>query len=113
MDRIRHRSLFRNSSEFRSSSDSILFGRKPRESRGFFVGQDQRRKRYGSGRGGERAGFAGEALENGFAGGDFNEVEDGECKRDQDGVREPGVQCGQVKAFGHAVGVEELKDIEM
>ena len=65
------------------------------------------------GGGEEGAGLAGEAIEDGFAGRGFDEVEDGESEQDQDGVGEPGVQSGEVKALGHMVGVEKLKDIEV
>jgi hypothetical protein len=40
-------------------------------------------------------------------------MEDGQGEQDQDGVREPGVKSGEVKALGHVVGVEELEDIEV
>ncbi len=55
----------------------------------------------------------GEAAEDGFTRGDFNEMEDGESKEDQDGVGEPGVQGDEVKALGHMVGVKKLEDVEV
>ena len=57
--------------------------------------------------------LAGEAIEDGFAGGDFDEMEDGQSEQDQDGVGEPGVQGGEMKALGHVVGVEKLEDVEV
>ena len=64
--------------------------------------------------GGERVpSFAGEAVEDGFARRDFDEAEDGQREQDQDDVGEPGVQGGEVKAFGHTVGMQKLEDIEV
>jgi hypothetical protein len=69
-------------------------------------------ERSGGG-GDESAGLAGEAIENSFAGGNFDEMEDGEREQNQDDVGEPGVQRGKMKTLGHAVGVEELEDVEV
>jgi hypothetical protein len=54
----------------------------------------------------ERAVLAGEAPKDRFAGGDFDESENGEGKQDQNHVREPGVQRCEVKTLENAVGVE-------
>ena len=54
-----------------------------------------------------------EAAENGFAGWGFYKVIDEEGEQDQDGVGEPGVEGGEMKALGDVVGVEKLVDIEM
>ena len=63
--------------------------------------------------GNESAGFTREAVEDRLTSRGFDEMEDRERNENQDDIREPGIQGGEVKAFGHAVGVEELKDIEM
>ncbi len=58
-------------------------------------------------------GLRGEAVEDRFAGRDFDEMEDGQCEQNQDGVGEPGIQGGEMKALGHMVVVEELEDVEV
>jgi hypothetical protein len=61
----------------------------------------------------ESAGLAGEAAKDGFAGRDFDEMEDGEGEQNQDDVGEPWIQGGKMKSLGHMVGVEELEDVEV
>jgi hypothetical protein len=61
----------------------------------------------------ESAGLAGETAKDGFAGRDFDEMEDGKGEQNQDDVGEPWIQCGKMKSFGHMVGVEELEDVEV
>jgi hypothetical protein len=63
--------------------------------------------------GSKGAGFAGEAIEDGLAGWDFDETKDGQGENNQDDVGEPGIQSGEVEALGNAVDVEELKDVEV
>ena len=50
--------------------------------------------------------LAGEAPEDRFAGRDFDESENGKGKQDQNHVREPGVERGEMKTLRHAVGME-------
>jgi hypothetical protein len=66
-----------------------------------------------SGGGGERAGLAREATEDGFASWGLDEVEDGQGEKNQDGVGEPGIQSDEVKTLGHMIGVEKLEDVEV
>jgi hypothetical protein len=40
-------------------------------------------------------------------------MEDGQGEQNQDGVGEPGVESGEVKALGHMIGVEKLEDVEV
>ena len=40
-------------------------------------------------------------------------MKDRQGKENQDDIREPGVQYGEVQTFGNVVGVKELKDVEM
>ena len=57
--------------------------------------------------------LVGEALQNGSAHRNLDEMKDGQSEQDEDDVRKPGVKSGEVKALGHLVGVEELKDVEV
>jgi hypothetical protein len=59
------------------------------------------------------SGLTRETIEDGFAGGDFDEMEDGQCQQDQDGIGEPRIQSGKVETFGQVVGVDELKDVKV
>ena len=61
----------------------------------------------------QSARLAGEPLKNGPAGWDLNKMEDSQREHNQDGVREPGVQRNKMEAFGYAVGVEKLEDVEV
>ena len=54
-----------------------------------------------------------EAAENGFAGWGFYKVIDEEGEQDQDGVGEPGVEGGEMKALGDLVDVKKLVDVEV
>ena len=40
-------------------------------------------------------------------------MEDGQGEQNQDRVGEPRIQCGEVEALGHMVGVEKLEDVEV
>ena len=64
-------------------------------------------------RGYEGAGLPRVATEDGFASRGFYEMEDGQGEENQDGVGEPRVQSGEVKALGYMVGVEKLEDVEV
>ena len=57
--------------------------------------------------------LAREAVEDGSANRDFDEVEDCEGEQNQDCVGEPGVEGNEVKALGDVMGVEQLEDVEM
>jgi hypothetical protein len=57
--------------------------------------------------------LVGEALQDGSAHRNFNEMKDGQGEQDEDDVRKPGIKSSEVKALRHPVGVEELKDVEV
>jgi hypothetical protein len=59
----------------------------------------------GSGCGEKNSRLAGEATKDGFARRGFKEMKDREGKQDEDGIRQPGIEGGEVKTFGDPVSV--------
>lgn len=54
-----------------------------------------------------------ETAKDGFAGGNLDEMEDGQRKQNKNGVGEPWIQSGEVEPVGNMISVQQLEDIEM
>ena len=57
--------------------------------------------------------FVREAAKKDLARRHLDKMEDGKSEEDQDHVREPWIQRGEVKALGDVIDVQELEDIEV
>lgn len=57
--------------------------------------------------------LTGEAVEDGFAGWNLDEMKDGQGEEDQDDIGKPRVQGGEVKTVKNMIVVEELEDVEV